>query len=196
MRVIDAQVTITTTAGKRTGDYRLITTLCDHHRYPASCLVSLYHERREIETAYLELKSTILGGRVLRARTPTGIDQEVYALLITYQLLRTAMADATSTAPSTDPDRARFIIAWQAARDQVIQAAGVIAATVIDLAGAIGRHVLAALLPTRRLRVSPPHRQTRHLQVPGPRPRHRPHHLQGHHQHRHPGPTKHLDSRH
>ena len=65
------------------------------------------------------------------------------------------MADATSTRPGTDPDRASFTIAWHAARDQLIQAAGVIAGTVIDLAGTIGRHVLANLLPARRLRVSP-----------------------------------------
>ncbi len=155
VRVIDAQITITTTAGRRTGAYRLITTLGDTRRYPASSLVSLYHERWEIETAYLEIKSTILGGRVLRARTPAGLTQEIYALLITYQLLRTAMADATATVPGTDPDRASFTIAWQAARDQLIQAASVIAGTVIDLAGAIGRHVLAHLLPARRLRVSP-----------------------------------------
>ena len=155
VRVIDAQITITTTAGRRTGAYRLITTLRDHHRYPASSLVCLYHQRWEIETAYLEMKSTILGGRVLRARTPTGLTQEIYALLITYQLLRTAMADATATVPGTDPDRASFTIAWQAARDQLTQAARVIAGTVIDLAGAIGRHVLAHLLPTRRLRASP-----------------------------------------
>ncbi len=109
----------------------------------------------EIETAYLELKSTILGGRVLRARTPAGIDQEIYALLVTYQLLRTAMADATACVPGTDPDRASFTIALTTARDQLIQAAGVIAATVIDLIGTIGRHVLAGLLPARRLRVSP-----------------------------------------
>ena len=96
---------------------------------------------RQIETAYLEIKSTILGGRVLRARTPAGIDQEIYALLVTYQLLRTAMADATVTQPGADPDRASFTIAWQAARDQLIQATGVIAATTIDLTGTIGRHV-------------------------------------------------------
>jgi hypothetical protein len=155
VRVIDAQIIITTTAGRHTGTYRLITTLRDHHRYPASSLVCLYHQRWEIETAYLEIKSTILGGRVLRSRTPAGLTQEIYALLITYQLLRTAMADATSTAPGTDPDRASFTIAWQAARDQLIQAAGVIAATAVDLAGTIGRQVLAALLPARRLRVSP-----------------------------------------
>jgi Insertion element 4 transposase N-terminal/Transposase DDE domain len=155
VRVIDAQITITTTAGRRTGAYRLITTLGDIRRYPAGSLVSLYHERWEIETAYLEIKSTILGGRVLRARTPAGLTQEIYALLITYQLLRTAMADATATVPGTDPDRASFTIAWQAARDQLIQAASVIAGTVIDLAGAIGRHVLTHLQPARRLRVSP-----------------------------------------
>jgi Insertion element 4 transposase N-terminal/Transposase DDE domain len=155
VRVIDAQITITTTAGRRTGCCRLATSLCDPRRYPASSLVRLYHERWEIETAYLELKSTILGGRVLRARTPAGIDQEIYALLITYQLLRTAMADAAATAPGTDPDRASFTIAWHTARDQITQAAGVIAGTLTDLAGTIGRHVLASPLPARRLRVSP-----------------------------------------
>jgi hypothetical protein len=92
---------------------------------------------------------------VLRARTPTGVEQEAYALLVVYQLLRTAMADATSTQPATDPDRASFTIAWHAARDQLIHAAGVIADTTIDLVGTIGRHVLANLMPARRLRVTP-----------------------------------------
>jgi hypothetical protein len=155
VRVIDCEITITTPTGRHTGLYRLATTLLNHHRHPASELVTLYHQRWEVETAYLELKSTILGGRVLRARTPEGIDQEIHALLVVYQLLRTAMADATSTQPGTDPDRAGFSIAWQTARDQVLLAAGVIADTVIDLAGTIGRHILANLLPPRRLRASP-----------------------------------------
>ena len=156
VRVIDCEITVTSTDGtKRTNLYRLATTLTDHHQYPADALIIVYHQRWDIETAYLEMKSTILGGRVLRARTAEGITQEIYALLITYQLLRTCMAEATSTRPGTDPDRAGFTVAWQAACDQVIQAAGVIADTTIDLAGTIGRHVLAALLPTRRLRISP-----------------------------------------
>jgi len=100
------------------------------------------------------LKSTILGGRVLRARTPAGVHQEVYALLVTYQILRTAMADATSTQPGTDPDRASFTLALHAARDQLVQAAGVTASPTIDLAGHIGRLVLANLMPNRRLRAS------------------------------------------
>jgi hypothetical protein len=155
VRVIDATWTVTTSAGRFTSDCRLITTLTDTARFPASDLAVLYHERWEVETAYLELKSTILGGRVLRARTPDGIEQEIYALLVTYQALRTALADAASTAPGTDPDRASFTIALNTARDQVIQAAGVIAGTSIDLAGRIGRLVLASPIPARRLRISP-----------------------------------------
>ena len=155
IRVVQAEITIATSAGRRTGAYRLATTLTDHHRYPALGLLALYHQRWEIETAYLELKSSILGGRVLRARTPAGIDQEVYALLACYQVLRLAMADATSTQPGIDPDRASFTIALHAARDQLVQAAGVLATTTIDLAGKIGRQVLANLLADRRLRVSP-----------------------------------------
>ena len=49
------------------------------------------------------------------------------------------MADATDTRPDIDPDRAGFTLA--------VQAAGVIAGTVIDLVGAIGRIILANLMP-------------------------------------------------
>jgi hypothetical protein len=155
VRVLDAQVTITTSAGRSGDGCRLVTTLLDPARYPAGDLAVLYHERWTIETAYFELKSTILGGRVLRARTPDGIEQEIYALLVTYQALRTAIADAAVTVPGTGPDRASFAVALGAARDQVILAAGVTPGPVTDLAGTIGRLVLASLMPARRLRVSP-----------------------------------------
>jgi hypothetical protein len=155
VRVIDAQITVVPGTGRRAGHYRLITTLTDHHRYPAAELVALYHQRWEIETAYLELKSTTLGGRVLRARTPQGIDQEIYAVLAAYQALRLAIADATSTDPAVAADRASFTIALNTARDQIIHAAGIIAEATIDLIGGIGRAVLADPLPARRTRVSP-----------------------------------------
>ena len=155
VRVIECQITIATSAGRHTGAYRLATTLLDHRAYPAAELIMLYHRRWEIETAYLELKSSILGGRVLRARTPAGIAQEVYALLTCYQILRTAITDAIEAAGSIDPGRGSFTIALSAARDLLTQAANVIAGTVIDLIGAIGRRVLDNPLPDRRLRVSP-----------------------------------------
>ena len=154
-RIIECQITIATAAGRHTGIYRLATTLLDSRQHPAFELVKLYHERWEIESAYFALKKTMLGRRVLRSRTMPGIAQEIYALLTAYQVIRIAISDATAAIPGTDPDRASFSIALQAARDQVIQAANVLAGTVIDLAGVIGRAVLDHPMPPRRLRVSP-----------------------------------------
>jgi Insertion element 4 transposase N-terminal/Transposase DDE domain len=155
VRVVECQITIATSAGRRTGAYRLATTLLGHRQHPAAALVTLYHQRWEIETAYLELKSSLLGGRVLRARAPAGIAQEVYALLTCYQLLRIAITDAIEATGGADPSRGSFTIALNAARDLLTQAANVIADAVINLIGDIGRRVLDNLLPDRRLRVSP-----------------------------------------
>ncbi|MFI9325821.1 IS4 family transposase [Kitasatospora aureofaciens] len=155
VRIIECKITIATTAGRHIGVYRLATTLLDHSAHPAIELVKLYHERWEVESAYFEIKKTMLGRRVLRARTMPGIAQEVYALLTAYQAIRVAIADATMATAGTDPDRASFSVALRAARDQVIQAANVIAGTTIDLIGAIGRAVLDDLMPARRQRTSP-----------------------------------------
>ncbi len=156
VRVVDAEIAVRCAGGPRRVDrYRLITTLTDDTRYPAKELVDLYHQRWEIETSYFELKSTIVGGRVLRARTPPGVAQEVYALLITYQALRTAIADTALATPGFSPDRGSFAIAVHTARDQLIHAAGVLADTTIDLIGTIGRAVASSPLPPRRSRSSP-----------------------------------------
>jgi Transposase DDE domain len=52
VRVIEAQITMATTAGRHTGIYRLVTTLTDHRHHPGGELVELYHRRWEIETAH------------------------------------------------------------------------------------------------------------------------------------------------
>ncbi|MFP5070993.1 hypothetical protein ACLFMI_15195 [Pseudonocardia nantongensis] len=78
---------------------------------------------------------------MLRAKTPGGVDQEVYAVLVSYQALRIAIADATIARPDLDPDRGSFTIALNAAREQLVLAAGVIA-EIVDLIGVIGRRVV------------------------------------------------------
>ena len=154
VRIIECEITISTTAGTHTGIYRLAATLLDWQRFPALACVQLYHERWEVESAYLEIKSTLLGRRVLRSRHLTLIAQEIYALLTVYQIVRIAIADAADTS-DVDPDRASFTIAVQAGRDLIAQAANVIAGTTIDLVGSIGRRLLDHLMPARRLRISP-----------------------------------------
>jgi hypothetical protein len=154
VRVIEATVTLTGAGGTRWGDrYRLITTLTDHRRYPAAALIRLYHERWEIESAYYALRHTLLQGRVLRSGDRPGLEQEIWALLALCQLLRMAMTDAAATRPGTDPDRACFTTAMQAAITTITAARGITPAHP-GHPGIIGTAVLDTLLPARRPRAS------------------------------------------
>jgi len=155
VRIIEASVVMTGADGSRIADsYRLITTLADHRAYPAETLIRLYHERWEIESAYLAMRHTLLDGRVLRSGDQPGVEQELWALLTVYQLLRMAMVTAIETQPGTNPDRASFTTALETARDQLTAAQGICPQGPADLPGAIGRAVLATLLPARRPRFS------------------------------------------
>jgi hypothetical protein len=151
-RVITARVTVTCHDGTSYGDaYRLATTLLDHRRHPAGALVSLYHERWQHEVTYLALRHTLLKGRVLRSGDPAGIEQEMWALLAVYQALRTAVTDAVQSVPGLDPDRASWQAALETARN-LVTTAGNITDPDGDLAGEIGRAVLASLHGPRRPR--------------------------------------------
>ncbi len=153
-RIIEADLDVRGADGSRAGDsYRLLTTLLDWRRYPAAELIQLYHERWEIEVAYLALRHTLLGGYVLRSRDRAGAEQELWALLAVYQALRMAMTAAAESA-GADPDRASFTTALEAARDQLTAARGIADPGDPRDIGRIGRAVLAGLLPARRPRYS------------------------------------------
>ena len=91
---------------------------------------------------------------MLRSGDRPGLEQETWALLTLYQLLRMAMVTAIETRPGTDPDRASFTTAMEAAKDELTAARGICPDGPADLPGAIGRAVLATLLPARRPRFS------------------------------------------
>jgi hypothetical protein len=153
VRIIAAEVTVTCHDGTTYGGwYRLATTLLDHRAFPAGTLMALYHERWEHEVTYLALRHTLLQGRVLRSGDPDGLRQEAWALLALYQALRTAITDAVQAVPGIDPDRASYQAAVDAAQDLATTARNITDPDG-DLAGDIGRTVLARLNPPRRPRV-------------------------------------------
>lgn len=155
VRVIAATVTVTCAdGGVHRGVYRLVTTLTDAHRHPATDLLALYHQRWEIEVAFLALRHTMLEGRVLRSGDPRGLRQEMWAQLTVYQLPRTAIIDATDVIPGCDPDRASFTLALTAARHSVTLAAQIIPAPGGELTSPVTEAVAARLLPARRARIS------------------------------------------
>jgi hypothetical protein len=75
-----------------------------------------------------------------------------------------AMVTAVETRPHTDPDRASFTTALETARDELTAARGICPEGPADLPSAIGRAVLATLLPPRR-----PHYSARKVTCATPR---------------------------
>jgi hypothetical protein len=158
VRVIEAEITISTTAGRRTGVYRLGTTLLDHHRYPAAELIGAL-PRTLGDRDRLPGVEIVHPGRSRPARLHPrrGRSRDLRAAgHLPGHPHRHGHAAATATRhrPRPRPRPRQLHHSLHAARDLVIQATGVIADTVVDLAGTIGRYVLAQLMPCRPLRVS------------------------------------------
>ena len=88
--------------------YRLVTTILDEAKAPATELAALYHERWEIEGALAELKTQLRGARVvLRSKTPELVKQEVWGLLLAHFAVRGLMHEAALQADE-DPDQRSF----------------------------------------------------------------------------------------
>ena len=72
--------------GYRTRAVTLATTLLDAEAYPASALAELYHRRWQAEVNLRHLKQT-LEMRVLRSQTPDGVERELLAFALVYNLI-------------------------------------------------------------------------------------------------------------
>jgi len=95
----------------------LLTSLLDPKKYPASEIAALYHERWEIETAYAEIKTTTLERKEsIRSKTPARIKQEIWGLLIAYNLIRRQI-EATAAELKIEPNRISFSAMHRLMRD-------------------------------------------------------------------------------
>jgi hypothetical protein len=81
------------TAGFRSEEVILVTTLLDPQDYPANALADLYFERWTIELHFREIK-TLLGLDVLRCLTPKMVRKEIALHRIAYNLVRLLMQRA------------------------------------------------------------------------------------------------------
>jgi hypothetical protein len=96
--------------------YRLVTTVLDHEKAPATELAALYHDRWEIETTFDELKTHLRGSRIiLRSKTPDLVRQEFYGLLMAHFAVRGLMHEAALKS-GEDPDRLSFLHAVRVIR--------------------------------------------------------------------------------
>jgi hypothetical protein len=87
----------------------LLTSLLDAERYPAAELCAIYHERWEIELGYDELKTEQLDREeALRSKTPATVAQEMWGILVGYNLVRKEM-EGIADEIGVPPTRISFV---------------------------------------------------------------------------------------
>lgn len=89
----------------------LLTSLVDASKYPRDEVVLLYHERWELELGYDELKTEMLAREeALRSKSPAAVTQELWGLLLAYNLIRLEMERIAAEA-GVEPRRVSFVAA-------------------------------------------------------------------------------------
>ena len=89
----------------------LLTSLTDRARFPAAALIECYSRRWGIETSYRELKQTMMGMALsLRSQSVEGTTQEIWGILLAYNLIRLEMARAAEQA-KCEPTDISFVFA-------------------------------------------------------------------------------------
>ncbi len=102
--------------------HRLLTSLLEADAYPAHALACAYHERWDVELTIDEMDTHQRRPRQpLRSRTPLGVLQELYGLLLAHYAVRAVMHEAALQA-GVAPDRLSFVGAVRLLRSAVFEA--------------------------------------------------------------------------
>jgi hypothetical protein len=101
----------------------LLTSLVDPEQYPRKEIEALYHERWELELGYDELKTELLAREeAIRSKSPELVRQEIWGLLLAYNLVRLEMVRIAAAA-KVPPRRISFVMALRFVCDQLDWAA-------------------------------------------------------------------------
>jgi len=91
----------------------VLTSLTDAKKYPAKEVAALYHERWELELGFNEIKSRLLDRQeTIRSRTIDGVDQELWGILLAYNLIRLEM-ERTADDLGVEPTQISFVSAMR-----------------------------------------------------------------------------------
>lgn len=91
----------------------ILTSLTDSSRYPAKEVAALYHERWELELGFDEIKTEMLDRQeTIRSRTVDGVGQEIWGILLAYNLIRLEM-ERTADDFGVEPRQISFVSAMR-----------------------------------------------------------------------------------
>jgi hypothetical protein len=140
---------------KGSQEQTLLTSLTDPKRYPAAEVIELYHERWELELGYDEIKTELLDREeTIRSKKPDGVKQELWGILLAYNLVRVEMERLAKEA-EVEPTRISFIESLRLIRDEwewlTVTSPGAIPKR-LDM---MRRNLKRYILPPRRPRTFP-----------------------------------------
>ena len=103
---IEARLVTKTIKGKT---YRMLSSLVDPLRFPSDEIAELYRYRWEIELGYREMKQSLLNSEyTLRSKRPDMIRQELWGVLLCYNLIRQGMTAAANKLNDVLPNQLSF----------------------------------------------------------------------------------------
>jgi hypothetical protein len=131
----------------------LLTSLLDAEQYPAAEIIALYHERWELELGYDELKTEMLEREeTIRSKTPEGVKQELWGILLAYNLVRLEMERIAKSA-NVEPTRISFVESLRLIRDEwawlSVASPGAIPKRLASMRANIKRYILPPRRPKR-----------------------------------------------
>jgi len=129
----------------------VLTSMMDAERFPAAEIAALYHQRWEVELAIDDVKTEQRDSALtLRSKTPVGIRQEIYGLLVAHNLVRVEMAKAAALL-RVPPTRISFHRALLVVCDHLRNTAeGSSPSKWVDHMGLLRSRLQYLLLPERR----------------------------------------------
>jgi len=103
---LQARLLSKTVKGKRV---QILTSMTDIRRHPSVDIVDLYTYRWEIELGYREMKQHLMHNRLtLRSKKPDMLRQELWGVLLAYNLLRFQMAQMAYSLKGIEPNELSF----------------------------------------------------------------------------------------
>ena len=88
---------------------QIVTSMTDVKRFPAADIVDLYAHRWEIELGYREMKQHMLESKLtLRSKKPEMVRQELWGVVLAYNLLRFLMAQMAYSKKGIEPYQISF----------------------------------------------------------------------------------------
>jgi IS4 transposase len=136
--------------------YQILTSMIDPMRFPSADIITLYSHRWEIELGYREMKQYMLQNHLtLRSKKPEMVRQELWGVLLAYNLLRFQMARMAYSLEGVEPNQISFNQAAAYIIRELTMLPAVSPGRIPDLINNLTAMAKAFVLPDRRERSYP-----------------------------------------